>query len=67
MLSDTHQFRKGKNMQKQRTLSYSMSTKISTEDLLNISAAGSTRLVTDTFTHTLNGGTDTSIDISVDI
>lgn len=55
-------------MQKQqRILAYSMSRKLSSEDLQNISAAGSTMLATDTLTYMPNGGTDTGFDVSSDI
>lgn len=57
---------KGKKMKNERILSYTMSQKLSEEDLKSISAAGTTASGTANGTYNHNTGYDTSIDMTVD-
>ncbi|MEO8401963.1 MAG: hypothetical protein ABI597_09265 [Gammaproteobacteria bacterium] len=53
-------------MKNERILSYTMSQKLSEEDLKSISAAGTTASGTANGTYNHNTGYDTSIDMTVD-
>lgn len=53
-------------MKNERILSYTMSQKLSEDDLKSISAAGMTATGTANGTYNHNSGFDTSIDVNVD-